>query len=68
MFTTTSIGILVLGSQNLMDIMEAKALSHKYDIIDIYSSSLGFEEAGTILQRPQRCTEKTLKSVSEKVF
>lgn len=70
MFTSKSIGILILVNDHemLTDVMEAKALSHKCDIIDIYSNSIGFEEGGTILQRPRRCTEKTLKSVPEKVF
>ena len=61
------IGILIIGSRGLTDIMEAKALSHEYNNIDIYSNSWGLEDDGTILQLPQQCTEKTLKLVAEKV-
>ena len=47
--------------------MEAKALSHDYNIIDIYSNSWGLEDNGKILQKPLSCTEKTLELVAEKV-
>ena len=64
----SSTGILIIGSRGLTDIMEAKALSHHYNTIDIYSNSWGLEDDGTILQRPLPCTEKTLKLVAEKVY
>ena len=48
-----------------MDIDQAKALSHRHDMIDIYSNSWGFGDNGKILQR---CTEKTLQQVTEEVI
>lgn len=52
---------------DVTDIQEAKAIGHKYDIIDIYSNSWGLDDNGKDLQEPLTCTEKMIKQASEEV-
>lgn len=50
------------------DSIEANALSHKIDKIDIYSCNWGPKDDGTRFGRPGELTSKALKIGANKVF
>ena len=49
------------------DALEAKALSHERDYIDIYSNSWGPSDKGFEVVSPDKLTQSALKDGAEKV-
>ena len=49
------------------DALEAKALSHERDYIDIYSNSWGPSDKGFEVVGPDKLTQSALKDGAEKV-
>ena len=57
----TYTGIRLLGGSGQTDIMEASALGHRNDVIEIYSNSWGPPDIGFIVEKPGILMEMALK-------
>ena len=55
----TYVGLAILG--DLTDMNEARSLSYKNDIVDIYSNSWGPFDTGNIVQGPGYMTKLALE-------
>ncbi len=55
------VGIRLLGGSSLTDIQEAQALSHRSDVIDVYSNSWGPFDTGAIVSGPGPLLQKQLE-------
>ena len=50
-----------------MDMQEANALSHAMDIVDIYSSSWGPSDKGTVVEGPRTMGQIAFKNGTSRV-
>ena len=64
--STNLSGILLLGSGQT-DIAESRALSHKDDLIAIYSNSWGPPDNGYSVERPSTLAERTFEQGAQSV-
>ena len=65
--STNLSGILLIVASGQTDIAESRALSHKDDLIAIYSNSWGPADNGYSVERPSTLTERTFEQGAQSV-